>query len=338
MNEVTAYCPNKQIPELRSEDIKRFDRINLAFVVLDEGDLSFKNLENIKYVNKIRAINKDIKLIISVGGAGAAGFSTMAQTKEGREKFAQQCLTAIEKYKLDGMDLDWEFPGSVYEGMDYSANDKENYTLLLKELRETFDKNSSKHLELSIAAGCGQWFLEQTDVKAYAPYLDNIYLMTYDLRGFGQDRTGHHTCLYLNEQEDPIYSSANSAVQDFLSLGVPSEKLHIGAAFYSRYWTGVENKNQGLFQKADPSGDFGPNYDELRDKYINKQGFKRYFDTEAKAPYLFNGETFVSYDDAESVAYKAKYCQEHDLGGIFFWRYINDEDNELIKTMDEIMH
>lgn len=334
MPEVTAYCPNAQIPALTDDHLKQFDRINLAFVVLKDGRLSLDNLPHIDAVPRMRAVNPDLKILMSVGGAGAGGFSKMALTREGRGGFAEECVKMIDHYGLDGMDLDWEFP-AVDFGLDYSPADKENFTELLRVVRERFDAYS-RPLELTIAAAAGQWFMDTTEVEKYHVYLDQIMLMTYDLRGFGQATTGHHTALYL--RPDDIYDiSADSAVQDWLKVGVPAEKIALGAGFYSRVWTNVPTERNGLLQSAEGGGGFGENYNVLRDHYVNKQGFTRYWDDTAKVPWLYDGSTFITYDDAESVQAKCDYVREHGLGGIFFWRYLDDPVNELIPIMRESM-
>lgn len=128
MKQLTAYCPNALIPSLTEEHLEQFDRVNLAFVVLKEGKLSFEKLPNISEVPRLRKAKPDLRILMSVGGAGAGGFSNMAMTAEGREDFARQCVETIEHYGLDGMDLDWEFPGSDY-GMDHSTLDKPNHSL-----------------------------------------------------------------------------------------------------------------------------------------------------------------------------------------------------------------
>lgn len=330
MPDVTAYCPNRQIPTLTTAHLKQFDRINLAFVVLKEGRLSLDNLEHISHVPRMREANPDLKILISVGGAGAGGFSTMARTDEGRRAFADDCIEMIDRYALDGMDLDWEFPGSDY-GLDSSPEDSVNFTALLKTLRERFDAYE-RPLELTIAAAAGQWFMDQTEVEKYHVYLDQIMLMTYDLRGFGQPITGHHTALY-SRPDDVIDISADSAVQDWLKIGVPAEKIAIGSGFYSRVWHKVNPDRQGLLQTGEGGGDYGENYDVLRDQYVNKQGFVRHWDDIAKVPWLFDGETFISYDDEEAVQAKCDYVREQGLAGIFFWRYLDDPENELIPLM-----
>ncbi len=141
--------------------------------------------------------------------------------------------------------------------------------------------------------------------------------MTYDLRGAFQVLTGHHTNLY-NSTGDIFRVSTDSSVNLFISAGVPKEKIVIGSAFYSRIWRGVRNFNNGLFQMAKTPSLFGENYDLLKYYFINKNGFKRYWDDEVKAPYLFNGCNFISYDDEESLEHKCNYLRDNDLLGMMF--------------------
>ena len=71
-------------------------------------------------------------------------------------------------------------------------------------------------------------------------------------------------------------------------------------------------------------------------KKINKNGFKRFWDPIAKAPYLYNAtdSLFISYDDPESVTLKTKYAKESGLGGIMFWQLTNDvKENGLLDAI-----
>ena len=68
-------------------------------------------------------------------------------------------------------------------------------------------------------------------------------------------------------------------------------------------------------------GGYGPDYGSLTADYINKNGFIRYWDEEASSPYLFDGSTFISYEDEESMALKVRYAEENGLGGIMYWEY-----------------
>jgi chitinase len=65
------------------------------------------------------------------------------------------------------------------------------------------------------------------------------------------------------------------------------------------------------------------------------QGFTRYWDDAAKAPYLYNADKhiFVSYEDEQSLTGKCKYVREHKLGGVMFWDYFGDPSETLLKTV-----
>lgn len=64
-------------------------------------------------------------------------------TKEKRHAFALSRLEAVEKYKLDGIDIDREYPYDGSADIDYSSKDKENYTYLFEELREVKKQTNS---------------------------------------------------------------------------------------------------------------------------------------------------------------------------------------------------
>ena len=103
----------------------------LAVLLLDLHLLKYLHL-----LPRLRAWNPEMKIVLSVGGWGADGFSHMAMTEDGRRKFARSCLDAVEKYNLDGIDIDWEYPCSDAAGIGADPRDKENFTALLAALRE----------------------------------------------------------------------------------------------------------------------------------------------------------------------------------------------------------
>ena len=68
-------------------------------------------------------------------------------------------------------------------------------------------------------------------------------------------------------------------------------------------------------------------YWDLPTRYINKNGFTRYWNDEAKVPWLYNPteQTFITYDDAESIGFKADYIADNKLGGAMAWDISNDD-------------
>jgi chitinase len=73
----------------------------------------------------------------------------------------------------------------------------------------------------------------------------------------------------------------------------------------------------------------------LKQDYINKQGYVRYWDTDAQAPWLWNAKArrFITYDDPQSIAAKAAYVKAQHLGGIMYWEQTLDPSDELLDDM-----
>ena len=256
----------------------------------------------------------------------------MSRTEAGRRAFADSCLRAAEQYGLDGIDIDWEYPCNDSAGIDCDPSDRQNYTLLLQALRDALGPERI----VSIAAGAGDYFIRDTEMEKVAAICDYVQIMTYDIRNGFHHETGHHTNL-CTAPGDRLNGSVKSSVDAYRAAGVPREKIVIGAAFYARQWNGVPNVNRGLFQTAETLGLYGEGYTGLRENYIGKNGFVRYWDDDAKAPYLFNGSTFISYDDPESIRLKCDYLKAEGLKGIMYWEHGCDPSRDLLKAMAEGM-
>ncbi|MGP1432682.1 MAG: glycoside hydrolase family 18 protein [Catonella sp.] len=323
-----GYVSTKDLSFLSVSDIRALDVINLAFGHISNGCVIYAPDCLLEEYVRIRKENPECKIILSIGGWSAGGFSEAASSKDGREKFASSAVEIVKQYELDGIDIDWEYPCIATAGIAASPDDRENFTKLIKTARETLTSMCNSDKMLTIAAGAGEYYINSTKMGEVAKYLDYVQLMTYDLRGGYHICTGHHTNL-LNDKKDISQTSAENAVKCFENAGVPREKLILGAAYYSRMWTGVPDRENGLHQMAESTGGYGPSYGQLVGEYINKNGYKRFFDEEARAPWLFNGDTFISYDDEESCREKAEYVVCNGLGGIMFWEYRLDETRSL---------
>ena len=219
MKKVIGYVSTKDLGTLKEQDIKNLDVINIAFGLIERHRVVWNTCGNEEYLPKIREINPDIKIVLSVGGWGADGFSQAARTEEGRALFAVSAVSLMETYGLDGIDIDWEYPGTSLAGIGSHENDKENYTLLLKALRESLDHMEGEKT-LSVAVGGDVYFALQTDMKAASKYLDYVQLMTYDLQGGFQKVTGHHAALYHSEG-NLLDVCVDKAVKAFHEAGVP---------------------------------------------------------------------------------------------------------------------
>lgn len=338
-HEIIGYVfPQNRILGPDEINVRQLTRINYAFANIKDGQIveGFPHdAENFAILNKLKRSNPALKILLSVGGwTWSAGFSDAALTPRSRERFISSAVRFIERNKLDGLDIDWEYPGQPGAGNTFRPEDKHNYTLLLAELRQRFDKEQPRlhrRLYTSIATGASTKFLQNTEMDKVQHYVDTVNLMTYDFY-VGGPATGHDAPLFRNPS-DPKKVSADRSVTEYLQAGVPASKIVLGLPFYGRSWGEVDNRNDGLFQPGKAARGVHFSYPDLPN--LLATGFIRHWDSEASAPYLYNPQTrvFVTYEDPQSIATKCKYVTAHQLRGIMFWEYSNDTTGILLKAV-----
>jgi chitinase len=323
-------------------DAKKLTRVNYAFANIAEGRIvegAPADAANLAALTALKKDNPKLTVLVSVGGwLWSGGFSDAALTSASRAVFIDSVAAFITRYNLDGLDIDWEYPGMSGAGHAFRPEDKQTYTLLLKELRGRFDKIAGKlhhPLYLTIATGASQEFLEHTEMSEVAKYVDTVNLMAYDYYEPGDDKTtGNHAPLFT-DPDDPKAISADRSVREYLKAGVPAQKLVLGVPFYGHVWGQVQATNHGLFQPGQPVPNVYATYSAIVGTMLG-QGYSRYWDASASVPYLYNPEKqiFVSYEDPESLALKCKYVKQEHLKGVMFWDYAGDPSGILIGVID----
>lgn len=331
------------IIEPSSIDAKALSHINYAFVDVKDNRAWLHNEKtdtvNFRKLNELKSINPDLKILISVGGwTWSKNFSDAVLTDTSTKKFAQSAVDIVSKYNLDGVDIDWEYPGMIGDSNTYRPQDREHYTNLFKNLREQLDalnKQTGKKYFVTTAIGGSVDFLQHTQMEEAQKYLDYINLMSYDFDESYDNIAGHHTNLF-SPSHMPYIHSADAAIQDLKKIGVQLSKVVMGIAFYGKGKVVESTANNGLYQ-IPVKGMRGGGYTYLKDSVINQNGFVRYWDDESKAPYLFNAEkkVFITYDDEQSVKEKCDYVKKYKLGGVMFWEYSSDKKLYLLKVIDE---
>ena len=314
-------------------------QINYAFAQIDPDTLTIAleneahDNKNLAALRKLRQQNDHLKLLISVGGwSDSRYFSDAASTAARREKFAASCVDFIVEQELDGVDLDWEYPVSGgAPGMVHRPADKQNLTKLLQELRAQLDRQGrrdGKDYSLTIAGAAGSWYLNQIEAVKVADIVDHIFLMGYDLHGPWDTSADFNAPLYTPSGASPQgKSSIADSVQAYLDKGIPAEKLVLGMPLYGYAYQGVSSQNNGLYSTYTSAKSVS--YRTLKKNYLSNDAYRQYRHQEAQVPYLYGSRTFISYDDAESLAAKAALARSRDLGGIGFWELSQDDGGEL---------
>jgi chitinase len=325
-------------------------------------------LGNFQQLQALKTLYPNLRVVISLGGwTFSKYFSDAALTDASRQKLVSSCIDLFIKGNLpdpgwggmggpgaaagvfDGIDLDWEWPGSEGNtGNIIRPADKQNFTKLLQEFRKQLDaygETVGKHYLLTSFLPAAPATIDAGfEVNKIFASLDFGTVQGYDLHGAWESTTNHQSNLYTSKDDPASPSfSVDSTVHAYLGRGAPASELVIGVPFYSRGWTGVAAKNHGLYQ---PSSGPAPGVWEsgVNDYKVTKglfsSGFTRYWDGKAAAAWLFDGTTFWTFDDPMVMKQKAHYVLKNDLGGIMFWELSGDtSDGELIDAIaDGLSH
>ncbi|WP_256760863.1 glycosyl hydrolase family 18 protein [Cohnella sp. WQ 127256] len=339
---------NFQVSQIAASSITH---INYAFANIKDGKVvngdSWADSINFKQLKALKTANPSLKTLISVGGWTWSGqFSDVALSNSSRKKFADSAVQFMRDNGFDGIDLDWEYPVSGGLASNKTRpEDKTNFTLLLQSIRNQLDAAEfvdGKSYLLTIAAGAFPSYLNNTQMDKVASIVDWINLMTYDFHGDWEKKGNFIAPLYADPKNPSSASSnINSSVHTFLNANVPANKLVLGIPLSGRSWTNCGSTNQGLYQSCsgvapgvivDGVHEYG-NLEQLG--WINGNGFVRYWNDSAKAAWLYKKSTgtFISYEDPESIAYKAAYIKSKGLGGAMLWELSQDFNRTLLTKL-----
>jgi chitinase len=337
-----VFTPNAVL-EPASIAAHKLTHINYAFANLRDGRVveGFTNdAENLARLTGLRRTHPHLKVLVAAGGwTWSGGFSDAALAEASRARFVESAVDFVRRHDLDGFDVDWEYPGLRGNDNIHRPEDRENFTALMAALRAALDKEGGargRRYLLTFAAGAFPAFIEHTELAKVQASVDFVNLMTYDFRVAAVDAVaGHHANLY-DHPADEKQRSADRAVRAFVAAGVPASKLVLGVPFYGRAWSDVAPEGNGLYQRGKPLAerlDLG--HGRLATDLVGRNGFERFWDHEARAPYLWNADRriFITYEDPESLALKTRYVREHGLGGAMFWQYSQDTTGALLEAL-----
>jgi chitinase len=300
---------------------------------------------NFGELRRLKARFPHLKLVISVGGWGGSGrFSDAALTDRARRKCSESAIDLfIRRWPglFDGIDIDWEFPvqGGLKGNVERRA-DRENFTLLLSELRRGLDaqgKKDGRHYELTIAASARPSEIANIELERIVPLLDFIGVMTYDYHTGGS--IAHFNAPLFAATNDPTPDlNVDASMRAFLRGGVPANKLLIGIPFFARAYGGVPNVNAGLLQPSKgPPADWRESdgsWRRLSRTRLTDPRYTRHWEPRARVPWLYEPRTgtWITYDDPEAVRAKMSYAREHKLGGVIIWE-LGADDGRLMQAV-----
>ena len=272
--------------------------INYAFGHVNEtfNGVGIDNPDRLRKIVALKKKSPDLKVLLSVGGWGSGRFCEMAADSTFRRSFAVDCRRVVDAFKLDGIDIDWEYPTQSSARISSSPQDTRNYTLLMHDLRQQL---GDKLLTCAtVASG------EYIDFRSCIQYIDFVNVMSYDMG----NPPYHHSALYPSDITN--WMTTSTAINAHLAAGVPREKLVMGMPLYGR-------GKQGYSAEPDST-----------------KGVTEQWHSQSMVPYLVDakGEFVMGFENERSLGIKCQYIIDHRLRGGMYWEY-GDEKQEKLRNV-----
>ncbi|XP_062538315.1 chitinase-like protein 3 [Armigeres subalbatus] len=302
--------------------------LNVGIVAIVNGTLFID--EDLKVVfnrtKQLKKANKDLKVLLWVGGGGQGGFSEMVVNHATRKLFIQSLKATLEQYQLDGVDLDWEFPGSC-------CKNRMHFSQLLHEIRREYQREHRTYiLSVAVAAPAIIAYMSY-DVREINSYADYVNIMTYDYHFYSPDtpQTGLNAPLFRRPDEHSIFGTMNinTSVHYWLSQGLEKSKIIIGLPTYGHSFQLLNAFNTRIGAPATSYGRTGmigyASYSEICWFRRHNIYVHQVYDVDSCSPYLYAGTEWISYEDERSLECKANWIKANGFGGAMIFSLNTDD-------------
>jgi chitinase len=294
---------------------------------------------NFRQLQLLRQRYPKLRILISI--EGKSELFQEAAKPENRVAFVHSCIArfleghlapGIEAKLFDGIDVDWEYPGE---------DDAENFYALMAEFRRQMDAirwkatalragTAQRGFTLSIAAGAAQKHITPINWKTVSASVDQIGVMTYDFNGPWSRDTGFTAPLLSS---NPKAETVTTTITSYLAGGAPAKQLLLGVPFYAYQWKNViPGGSYGLNSKGDPvRGNLNQSTAVTLMQAPNAQLHR---DPLSHAPWIYDGNNFLSFEDADSLKAKREYAHQLGIGGFMIWELSGDtNDAQLLRAL-----
>lgn len=194
---------------------------------------------------------KNVNIVLTILNPSGEGGNDKVMTSitENKDKLINNMIAFANKYEIDGIDIDWEFPISQSEFDAYNAF----LQALKKNMKEKMWNTENSTLSLALAT----WALKYTPETIEC--IDYVNVMGYDI----QDQDGQHSS---------FFSSCVQAAAYIESQGFKKNQINIGFPFYGTWQGGKMEQylyNSISYEDITPFNNFYTmkKYDTKEDRY-----------------------------------------------------------------------
>lgn len=294
---VVGYFPSYRIVNEYSDRMfKMCNVVNYAFAAVNSsGTCDIANIVKFDSVyHKAKA--NGARVFLSINGSHA-NFTTICSSSENRLRFVKDLMQKVRQLKIDGIDMDWEYPTAA----DGTHN---TYALMMKQLSDSLHVDGKYYLSAAITPGRYSGNIRDGIKSEVFNFIDFFNIMVYDDFSTSVPYKNH----------SPMELVTFCLDYWLKTRGMPREKCILGIPIYGRP-SGITQTNTVLTYKT-----------------ILSQGGNSQNDSATVTAGGFSNYT-IYYNGQPTVKKKAAYAKQI-TNGIMFWEIAQDTDDDrsLIKA------
>lgn len=290
------YSEYATAPDRTGQKIQGINVVSPTFFYINEqGEFTEKvGTAGEKYIQWANSNNYKVWAMLSNDIAGIKMTSNILNSYEKRQELIEDIVTACEKYKLDGINIDFEF---MYE------KDKDVFSRFIIELTPRMkDMGIVTSVDVTAPDGSPNWSLCY-DRYVLGKIADYLIFMGYDQYGTSSKSAG----------TTAGYDWVELALKKFITTyEVDSEKIILAMPLYTRIWT--EAADGSVSSKVVNMKNIESNIPNGVDKVWKDDVKQNYVEFEA-------GSTTKKMwiEDEESIKEKVSLVSKYNLAGVSCW-------------------
>lgn len=333
------------------------DMVYYAFGIPQANGTVSLNTTYLDYLLELK--NDGVRVLLVIDGANKAPLQAMVKLCNDdttRKTFVDNIVNLIKTYNFDGVDIDWEFPGTSGLSGYTTEIDQINLNKLLRDLRnelDSYQEEGGSPYIISAAIPGTSWgsvrykFVGDDNLGGINDYCDYVNMMSYDLHNTSY--TSHLTSCYPSLMSNDYKFGCVYGANRFVSLGLDPSKVILGTAAYGKAYkitsagssTSVPalNVSGTLTQISGVTGSYasGTIYYSGIVELIKTGRYKQYTEYnngKIVGSYLYSSadNIFITYDSKEALIEKCNFALANGYG-MMVWAYGEDSTDTVVDTI-----
>ncbi|XP_012524289.2 probable chitinase 10 [Monomorium pharaonis] len=342
------FVPEHLDSSLCTDIIYAFAGLNPETLLTQPFD-PWADIENNLY-QRVTSI-KESRILLALGGwtdSSGDKYSRLISSGVARRKFIISTVNFLKKHNFDGLSLEWSYPkcwqSDCKKGPD---SDKPNFTKLVRELREEFNRQDPPLLLAVALSGYKEVIDQAYEVREISQTVDFMSVMTYDYHGAWESKLAHIAPLFGLPTDSKYYYNVNFTMNYLVGLGAEKSKLLVGIPLYGQSYRLSKPSQADLGDPTTGPGKPG--------EFTKQPGMLAYYEICERikqrkwkvgvGPSAYFEDQWVGYEDRESVYAKGKYIIGNGFGGATMWTVDLDdfqnfcclESYPLLKTINRAL-